>query len=75
MKDSLNGMQIENYYMPTIQDHLTKFSLAIPLRSVSGINVANALLKKFSVCLSLVNATFRQTEEKYVIHHIFSFFM
>ena len=31
----------------TIQDHLTKFSLAIPLRSITAIQVADALLKYF----------------------------
>lgn len=39
-----------NSYILTIQDHLTKFSLAIPLRSITTIQVANALLKYF-ICI------------------------
>lgn len=36
-------------YILTIQDHLTKFS-AIPLKSTTTINVADALLKYF-ICI------------------------
>jgi len=34
----------------TIQDHLTKFSLAIPLKSITAVNLADALLKYF-ICI------------------------
>jgi hypothetical protein len=39
-----------NSYILTIQDHLTKFSLAIPLKSITAIQVADALLKYF-ICI------------------------
>jgi len=39
-----------NSYILTIQDHLTKFSLAIPLKSITAVNVADALLKYF-ICI------------------------
>lgn len=37
-------------YILTIQDHLTKFSFAIPLKSITAIQVADALLK-FFICI------------------------
>lgn len=39
-----------NSYILTIQDHLTKFSLAIPLKFITAIQVADALLKYF-ICI------------------------
>ncbi|RLU20776.1 hypothetical protein DMN91_007390 [Ooceraea biroi] len=36
-----------NSYILTIQDHLTKFSLAIPLQSATAVSVANAFLESF----------------------------
>jgi len=39
-----------NSYILTIQDHLTKFSLAIPLKSITATQVADALLKYF-ICI------------------------
>lgn len=37
----------QNSYILTIQDHLTKFSLAIPLKSSTAISVADAFLEYF----------------------------
>jgi len=39
----------QNSYILKIQDHLTKFSLAIPLKSSTAINVADAFLE-FFIC-------------------------
>lgn len=39
----------QNSYILTIQDHLTKFSLAIPLKSSTAISVADAFLD-FFIC-------------------------
>lgn len=39
----------QNSYILTIQDHLTKFSLAIPLKSSTAISVADAFLE-FFIC-------------------------
>lgn len=39
-----------NSYILTIQDHLTKFSLAIALKSITSVQVADALLKYF-ICI------------------------
>lgn len=46
----LPGTTKGNSYILTIQDHLTKFSLAIPLKSITAIQVADALLKYF-ICI------------------------
>ena len=40
----------EHTHILTIQDHLTKFSLAIPLKSITTISIADALLKYF-ICI------------------------
>ena len=37
----------ENRYILTIQDHLTKYSLAIPLQNMTAACVADAFVKKF----------------------------
>ena len=39
-----------NVYILTIQDLLTKYSIAIPLKQASAINIADNLIKK-SICI------------------------
>jgi len=46
-----------NSYILTIQDHFTKFSLAIPLKSITATQVADALLKYF-ICIFGANKSF-----------------
>jgi len=42
--------ETSNSYILTIQDYLTKFSLTIPLKSITAVEVADALLKYF-ICI------------------------
>lgn len=51
-----------NQYILTIQDHLTKYSLAIPLKKLNAPHVADAFVKKF-ICYFGSPKAFNRSEK------------